>query len=452
MAKTKTKFFCRECGQESTRWLGRCPGCGEWNTFVEERIEKSEHKNVKGAVMATPLTEIEIVEGQRMDTGSTELNRVLGGGVVAGALILLSGEPGIGKSTLFLQMAEFLSRQTDVLYVSGEESARQIKLRADRMNIASPRVHILTETSLETVRSEVLSKDYRVLFIDSIQTMVLDELQSAPGSVSQVREGAAFLLKLAKENEITVFLVGHVTKEGAIAGPRVLEHIVDTVLYFEGDQHHIFRLLRAVKNRFGPANEIGVFEMRGDGLVEVENPSMLFMGDSPHAAAGSAVAVTIEGTRPLLVEIQALVTPTVFVPPRRTVNGMDYHRLLMLLAVLDKRAGYSFSTRDVFINIAGGLEISEPAADLAVIAAVMSGLKEKPLGRTAFIGELGLTGEIRGVSQIEQRVREAEKFGFKECIVPQVNSPRLEKTAIKIYPVKTIEELLEMLSEAPHRK
>lgn len=450
MAKTKTKFFCRECGQESTRWLGRCPGCGEWNTFVEERIEKSEPKKVKGAVMATPLTEIETVEGQRMDTGSAELNRVLGGGVVAGALILLSGEPGIGKSTLFLQMAEFLSRQTEVLYVSGEESARQIKLRADRMNISSPRVHILTETSLETVRAEVLDKDFRILFIDSIQTMVLDELQSAPGSVSQVREGTAFLLKLAKEKEITVFLVGHVTKEGAIAGPRVLEHMVDTVLYFEGDQHHIFRLLRAVKNRFGPANEIGVFEMRGDGLVEVENPSLLFMGDSLHAAAGSAVAVTIEGTRPLLVEIQALVTPSVFAPPRRTVNGMDYHRLLMLLAVLDKRAGFSFSTRDVFINIAGGLEISEPAADLAVIAAVMSGLKEKPLGRTAFIGELGLTGEIRGVSHIEQRVREAEKFGFKECVVPQVNFSRLAKAAIKIYPVKTIEELLEMLSEAPH--
>jgi DNA repair protein RadA/Sms len=450
LAKTKTKFFCRECGQESTRWLGRCPGCGEWNTFVEERIEKSEPKKVKGAVMATPLTEIETVEGQRMDTGSAELNRVLGGGVVAGALILLSGEPGIGKSTLFLQMAEFLSRQTEVLYVSGEESARQIKLRADRMNISSPRVHILTETSLETVRAEVLDKDFRILFIDSIQTMVLDELQSAPGSVSQVREGTAFLLKLAKEKEITVFLVGHVTKEGAIAGPRVLEHMVDTVLYFEGDQHHIFRLLRAVKNRFGPANEIGVFEMRGDGLVEVENPSLLFMGDSLHAAAGSAVAVTIEGTRPLLVEIQALVTPSVFAPPRRTVNGMDYHRLLMLLAVLDKRAGFSFSTRDVFINIAGGLEISEPAADLAVIAAVMSGLKEKPLGRTAFIGELGLTGEIRGVSHIEQRVREAEKFGFKECVVPQVNFSRLAKAAIKIYPVKTIEELLEMLSEAPH--
>lgn len=445
MAKTKTRFFCRECGQESARWLGRCPGCGEWNTFIEERIEKFTSQDVKGAVQATPLTQIETVEGQRMNTGSSELNRVLGGGAVAGAMVLLSGEPGIGKSTLFLQMAEYLSRQTDVLYVSGEESARQIKLRADRMNISSPRVHIFTENSLESVRSEVLSKKYRVLFIDSIQTMLLEELQSAPGSVSQVREGAAFLLKLAKENEITVFLAGHVTKEGAIAGPRVLEHMVDTVLYFEGDHHHIYRLVRAVKNRFGPANEIGVFEMRGDGLVEVANPSMLFMGDSTRNAAGSAIAVTLEGTRPLLLEIQALVTSSVFVPPRRTVNGMDYHRLLMLLAVLDKRAGYSFSTRDVFINIAGGLEVSEPAADLAVLAAVMSGLKEKPLGRTAFIGELGLTGEIRGVSQIEQRIKEAEKFGFQKCVVPEINVSRLEKTALRLYPVRTIEEVLEIL-------
>lgn len=446
MAKAKTRFFCRECGQESTRWLGRCPGCGEWNTFIEERIEKTGSKEVRGAVQATPLSDIETMEGQRMDAGSAELNRVLGGGVVAGALVLLSGEPGIGKSTLFLQMAEYLSRQTNVLYVSGEESARQIKLRADRMNISSPKVHILTENSLETVRSEVLDKNYKVLFIDSIQTMVLEELQSAPGSVSQVREGTAFLLRLAKENEITVFLAGHVTKDGAIAGPRVLEHMVDTVLHFEGDQHHIFRLVRAVKNRFGPANEIGVFEMRGDGLAEVANPSMLFIGDSARVLPGSAIAVTLEGTRPLLVEIQALVTTSVFVPPRRTVNGMDYHRLLMLLAVLEKRAGYSFSNRDVFINIAGGLEVSEPAADLAVIAAVLSGLKEKPLGRTSLIGELGLTGEIRGVSQIEQRIREAEKFGFQECIIPQLNASRLPKnTGIKIYPVKAVEEVLEII-------
>lgn len=452
MAKSKTKFFCRECGQESTRWLGRCPGCGEWNTFVEERITgKSIQQTVKGAAQATPLTEIQTVEGHRIRTGSSELDRVLGGGVVAGAFVLLSGEPGIGKSTLLLQMAEYLSHQTEVLYVSGEESARQIKIRADRMNISSPKVHILAENSLENVQAEVLNKNYKVLFIDSIQTMVLDELQSAPGSVSQVREGAAFLLKLAKENEITVFLAGHVTKEGAIAGPRVLEHMVDTVLYFEGDGHHIYRLLRAVKNRFGPANEIGVFEMTGKGLEEVENPSLLFMGDNSSTAPGSAVAVTLEGTRPLLVEIQALVTSSVFVPPRRTVNGMDYHRLLMLLAVLDKRAGYSFSTRDVFVNIAGGLEVREPAADLAVIAAVMSGLKDKLLGRIALIGEIGLNGEIRGVSQLEQRIKEAEKFGFQRYIVPEINSARLKNGELnnqgsKIISVKTIEDVLEIIS------
>ncbi|RNC62764.1 MAG: DNA repair protein RadA [Candidatus Dichloromethanomonas elyunquensis] len=445
MAKTKTKFFCRECGQESMRWLGRCPGCGEWNTFIEERIEKPIGKDVKGAVQPTPLADIQTVEGLRMDTGSTELNRVLGGGVVAGSLILLSGEPGIGKSTLFLQIAKELSLHTDVLYVSGEESAAQIKLRADRMNITSSKVHILAENSLENIRFEVLNRNYRVLIVDSIQTMVLDDLQSAPGSVSQVREGAAFLLRLAKEYEITVFLVGHVTKEGAIAGPRVLEHMVDTVLYFEGDQHHIFRLLRAVKNRFGPANEIGVFEMSGRGLEEVVNPSMLFMGDHSRPMAGSAIAVTLEGTRPLLVEIQALVTSSIFIPPRRTVNGMDYHRLLMLLAVLEKRAGVTFNTRDVFVNIAGGLQIDEPAADLAVVASTISGIKDKPLGRTAFIGEVGLTGEIRGVSQIEQRIREAEKFGFEECIIPKVNSLKINRASCKISPVQTIGDVLEMI-------
>jgi DNA repair protein RadA/Sms len=446
VARLKTKFFCTECGQESTRWLGRCPGCGEWNTLVEEKIEKTASKLSRGVAEVTPLPKIATTEGQRLDTGSAELNRVLGGGAVVGSLVLISGEPGIGKSTLLLQMAAHLSHNADVLYVSGEESARQIKIRADRMNIHSSRVHILTENSLDRVHSIVLENNYKVLFIDSIQTMVLDQLQSAPGSVSQVREGAAFLLKLAKEHEITVFLVGHVTKDGAIAGPRVLEHMVDTVLYFEGDGHHIFRLLRAVKNRFGPTNEIGVFEMRGDGLAEIDNPSMLFIGDrSRQAAIGSAVVATMEGTRPLLVEIQALVTSSPFAPPRRTVNGMDYHRLLMLLAVLDKRAGYSFTTRDVFVNVTGGLEIKEPAADLAVIAAVMSGLKEKSVGRTALIGELGLTGEIRGVSQIEQRVKEAEKFGFERCIIPEMNAGRLQSGSMKIHPVRTIEEVLEIL-------
>lgn len=444
MANRKTSFFCTACGQESARWLGRCPECGEWNTFAEEKIEKSVAKVLKGVAQAAPLNAIETMEGQRMSTGSAELDRVLGGGAVAGALVLLSGEPGIGKSTLFLQMAEYFSRQSEVLYVSGEESARQIKLRAERMHIFSSRLHILPENSLDTVRSAVLTEGYGVIFIDSIQTMVLDDLQSAPGSVSQVREGAAFLLKLAKEKEITVFLAGHITKDGAIAGPRVLEHMVDTVLYFEGDQHHIFRLLRAIKNRFGPANEIGVFEMRGDGLYEVDNPSTLFLGNREKAVAGSAVVVTMEGTRPLLVEIQALVTPTVYVPPRRTANGMDYHRLLMLLAVLDKRAGFSFGSRDVFVNVAGGLTIDEPAADLAVIASLLSALKDKILAPAAYIGEIGLTGEIRGVPQIEQRIKEAEKFGFKICYIPEVNAKRAESAKVQVIPVQRIEEFLEI--------
>lgn len=446
MARIKSRFFCRECGQESARWLGRCPGCGEWNTLVEETVKTSSSKEVKGIAQAVPLISVELAEGHRLATGSSELDRVLGGGAVNGAFILLSGEPGIGKSTLFLQMAEYFSRSAEVLYVSGEESAAQIKLRADRLDISSSRIHVLTETSLESVRAELLSKDYGVLFIDSIQTMILDQLQSAPGSVSQVREGAAFLLKLAKEQEITVFLSGHVTKDGAIAGPRVLEHMVDTVLYFEGDRHHIFRLLRAVKNRFGPANEIGVFEMRGDGLAEITNPSTIFIGDASSKASGSAVAVTLEGTRPLLVEIQALVSSSVFSPPRRTVNGVDYHRLLMLLAVLERRGGYSFGARDVFVNVAGGLNINEPSADLAVVAAIISALREKPLPGTAFIGELGLTGEIRGVSQIEQRVREAEKFGFRECLVPEVNISRLISPNCRVYPVRTIEGVLEHLN------
>jgi len=446
LSKNKTKFFCRECGQESARWLGRCPGCGEWNSFIEERVEKASPKDKsKGVAQATPLTNIETLEGQRIDCGGEELNRVLGGGIVAGAFVLLSGEPGIGKSTLFLQMAESLSRYTDVLYVSGEESAGQIKLRADRIKLSSFAVHILTENSLNAVCETVLKHNYRILFIDSIQTMVVDELQSAPGSVSQVREGAAWLQRLAKENDITVFLAGHVTREGAIAGPRVLEHMVDTVLYFEGDQHHIYRLLRTVKNRFGPANEIGVFEMRGDGLKEVANPSLLFMGDSLQKAAGSAIAVMMEGTRSLLVEIQSLVSTSVYVPPRRTVNGMDYHRLLMLLAVLEKRAGFPFGARDVFINIAGGLEVSEPAADLAVIAALISGLKEKPLSHTAFIGELGLTGEIRGVAQIEQRIREAEKFGCSKIVIPEVNCKHLGISNQRLRPVKNVEEFLEFI-------
>lgn len=447
MAKAKTKFFCRECGQESARWLGRCPGCGEWNTFIEEKLDKiSVNEKRKGAAFATPLSEILAIDQVRMETNSQELDRVLGGGLVPGSFVLLSGEPGIGKSTLLLQMADRLAQNCKVLYLSGEESPAQIKLRADRLGITAAGLDIMTETSLNQVQDTVLEKEYKVLFVDSIQTMILEELQSAAGSISQVREGAAFLLRLAKEHNITVFLIGHVTKDGNIAGPRVLEHMVDTVLYFEGDQHHIFRLVRAVKNRFGAANEIGVFEMRGDGLAEVSNPSLVFMGEGNQRIAGSAVAVIMEGTRPLLVEIQALVTPSVYTPPRRTANGMDYHRMLMLLAVLDKKTGSSFAAKDVFINVAGGIRIEEPSADLAVISAIMSGHRDKPLPKLAMIGELGLTGEIRGVSHLEKRIKEAEKFGFEGCIIPKLNSQLTKaRGKFKLIPAASIEEAFDIL-------
>jgi DNA repair protein RadA/Sms len=396
----------------------------------------------RGAAKAAPLSEITSVEIERLDTGNAELNRVLGGGAVPGSFVLISGEPGIGKSTLLLQLADYMSQEYNVLYVSGEESARQIKIRADRLGISATRLHILTETMLNQIKEIVLKNDYQILIIDSIQTMMLEELESAPGSVSQVREGAAFLMKLAKEKNKIIFLVGHITKEGNIAGPRVLEHMVDTVLCFEGDQHYIYRLLRAIKNRFGPANEIGVFEMRGNGLCEITNPSAVFLGSRASDVAGSAVAVTMEGSRPLLVEIQALVTPTVFNPPRRTVNGMDYHRLLMLLAVLDKRIGSMLNSRDVFINIAGGLRIDDPAVDLAVIGAILSAISDVPLPKTALIGEIGLTGELRGVSQIEQRIREAEKLGFEGCIIPSVNQQSLTDNSCRIYPVSTLGEAI----------
>ena len=446
MAKIKTKYFCKECGQESPRWLGKCPACGDWNTFVEERISVSSSRSTdRGAALAAPLSEITSQEIERLDAGNSELNRVLGGGAVPGSFVLISGEPGIGKSTLLLQLADFMSQSNNVLYVSGEESASQIKIRADRLEISSPRLHILTETNLSRIKEIAIKDNYHVLVIDSIQTMMLEDLESAPGSVSQVREGAAFLMRMAKEHNIIIFLVGHITKDGNIAGPRVLEHMVDTVLCFEGDQHYIYRLLRTIKNRFGPANEIGVFEMRGSGLVEIPNPSEVFLGSRTSDIAGSAVAVTIEGSRPLLVEIQSLVTPTVFNPPRRTVNGMDYHRLLMLLAVLDKRIGNVFYARDVFINIAGGLRIDDPAVDLAVIGAILSAMNDTPLPKLALIGEVGLTGELRGVSQIEQRIREAEKLGFEGCIIPSVNSFTYTGSDCKIYPVSTLVEAIKYL-------
>lgn len=446
MAKVKTRFFCQECGQESARWFGKCPGCGEWNTLVEEVLERSPSKRGNIQASATPLTEIQVQEEDRISSGNLELDRVLGGGIVPGSFVLLGGEPGIGKSTLLLQTAGALAKTTDVLYVSGEESGKQIKLRAERLGIQEPRLQILAETRLEVARDVAAALRPGLVIIDSIQTMVLEELQAAAGSVSQVREGAAFLMRFAKEEEIPVFLVGHVTKEGAIAGPRVLEHIVDTVLYFEGDRHHVYRLLRGVKNRFGSTNEIGVFEMQGTGLVEVPNPSKLFLGELSDAAPGSAVAVLMEGSRPMLVEIQALVTSTVYGQPRRTATGVDYNRVLMLLAVLDKKIGFHLGSQDVFVNIAGGIRIDEPGVDLAIIAAIASSVRELPLKRLALIGEVGLTGEVRGVSQIESRVKEAMKLGFEGCIIPAVNASVFESiSGFEIIPVRTVEEAVRAL-------
>lgn len=448
LAKVKTRFFCQACGQESARWFGKCPGCGEWNTLVEEVLERSASKRTPTGVKATPLTQIQVLEEERVSSESQELNRVLGGGIVPGSFVLLGGEPGIGKSTLLLQTAGLLAKTMDVLYISGEESEKQIKLRAQRLGIKESRLHILTETRLEVVKDVAVAMQPGVLIVDSIQTMVLEELQAAAGSVSQVREGAAFLMRLAKEEEIPIFLVGHVTKDGAIAGPRVLEHIVDTVLYFEGDRHHVYRLLRAVKNRFGSTNEIGVFEMHEEGLVEVPNPSRVFLGENSSTAPGSSVAVVMEGSRPLLVEIQALVTPATYGPPRRTTTGVDFNRVLMLLAVLDKKVGFHLGAQDVFINIAGGIRIEEPGVDLACIAAIASSMRDRSLKRYALIGEVGLTGEVRGISQIENRVKEAMKLGFEGCIIPQVNASVVKSQRdFKVIPVRTVEEAVQVMFE-----
>ncbi|MDI6812702.1 MAG: DNA repair protein RadA [Desulfitobacteriaceae bacterium] len=445
MGKTKTRYFCQACGQETARWFGKCPGCGEWNTLVEEVVERSTVHARARTVEAVPLPDILITAEARVDSGIEELNRVLGGGMVPGSFVLLAGEPGIGKSTLTLQMAAAMARSRPVLYVSGEESGKQIKLRAERLGISSEHLSILAETNLNLVRDVALAMRPGFIIVDSIQTMVLEEIQAAAGSVSQVREGAAYLMRLAKEEEIPVFLVGHVTKEGSIAGPRVLEHIVDTVLYFEGDRNHVFRILRAVKNRFGSTNEIGVFEMRGNGLYEIPNPSALFMGERLSRTPGSSVAVLMEGTRPLLVEIQALVTAGTYGPPRRIVTGVDYNRLLMLLAVLDKRVGLHLSSQDVFVNIAGGVRIEEPGVDLALVAAVASSYKDVPLKPFALIGEVGLTGEVRGVSQIESRVREAAKLGFIGCVIPEMNASQLKDLDFPLMQVRRVEEAIDIL-------
>jgi DNA repair protein RadA/Sms len=425
MAKTRTVYICQNCGRHSVRPLGRCPNCGEWGTLVETIIDEApvSRPRAAGIPRAQPqrLPEVRTDGLDRLPIPIEEFSRVLGGGVVPGSLVLVSGDPGIGKSTLLLQMTAMMAQTAGpVLYVSGEESAHQIKMRADRLGLRADDLYLLTETALEAIVEHMQNLAPRVLVIDSIQTMHVSELESAPGNISQIRACAARLQEVAKSTGVAVFLVGHVTKEGIIAGPRVLEHIVDTVLYLEGDRFHTFRLLRAVKNRFGATAEVGVFEMQARGMVEVANPSEAFLAERLVNAAGSSIAVTMEGTRPLLVEVQALSSPTSFPNPRRTANGVDFNRLLLLTAVLSKRVGLRLHDQDVFVNIVGGLQIGEPAADLAVAVAIASSRHDRPVAAdVALVGEVGLSGELRAVGQLGTRLREAAKLGFSRCIVPR---------------------------------
>lgn len=426
MAKSKTKFYCTECGYESAKWYGKCPGCQAWNSMVEETESVIKTQGMNSQLFHSkekPLSIINIESSKeaRVHTGIGELNRVLGGGIVPGSLILVGGDPGIGKSTLLLQTSHALTQSgLRVLYVSGEESVRQTKLRADRLGALSPELYVLCETNMDLVEEAIESVKPQFLVIDSIQTVYIPEVTSAPGSVTQVRECTARFMRVAKGLGIATVLVGHVTKEGAIAGPRLLEHMVDCVLYFEGERHHTYRLLRAVKNRFGSTNEIGIFEMNEVGLVEVENPSELFLSERPLGVAGSTVVASMEGTRPVLVELQALISSTHFPSPRRMCTGIDHHRMGLIIAVLEKRMGMFLQNQDAYLNVAGGVKLDEPAVDLAIAVSIASSFRDIPTKPfDVMFGEVGLTGEVRGVSRVEQRVKEAEKLGFKRIILPE---------------------------------
>ena len=453
MAKAKkTVFFCQNCGYEANKWLGQCPMCKEWNTFVEETISTARSSVVKQArdVHPVSLAQVETDAEERIFTNIKELDRVLGGGIVPGSLVLVGGDPGIGKSTLLLQVCQKLCKaKRKVLYISGEESLKQIKLRANRMGEFTDELRLLCETNLETIRYMIETNKPEVVVIDSIQTMYSEEVASAPGSVSQVRESTNVLMQIAKGLNITIFIVGHVTKEGTVAGPRVLEHMVDTVLYFEGDRHASYRILRGVKNRFGSTNEIGVFEMRQDGLREVENPSEFMLQGKPENASGSVVACSMEGTRPILLEVQALVCKTNFGMPRRTTTGTDFNRVNLLMAVLEKRAGLRLADYDAYVNIAGGIKMNEPAIDLAIVMAIASSYKNRPIDeRTIVFGEVGLSGEVRAVSMPEQRIAEAKKLGFATCIIPQVCKDMVkDMKGIEIIGVSCIGDVMRLLSK-----
>ena len=451
MKKNETVFVCQNCGHNSRKWLGKCPECGEWNSLLEERAKptrRTRNDFKMRDVAAVPYEEIETQNDVRVSSGITEFDRVLGGGIVPGTLVLIGGDPGIGKSTLLLQVANSLgAKDTVVLYVSGEESERQIKLRGERLNVAAKDLYLLPETNLENIFHEVDRLKPGAIIVDSIQTVFSAVIESAPGSVSQVREVAHQFLLLAKNRGVPVFLIGHVTKDGSIAGPRALEHIVDTVLYFEGERHHNHRIVRATKNRFGAANEVGVFEMTGEGLIPVANPSQMFLQERPQDAAGSVVTACMEGTRPLLVEVQALVSGSKYGTGRRMTQGVDQNRVALLIAMLEKRVGFQMLGDDVFVNIAGGLEVDEPAADLGVVAAIVSSFKNVPINpQIAVFGEVGLTGEVRGTMQAAVRAREAQALGFTKVLMPKSNAAGLERMlGLSVVGVRSVDEALQEL-------
>ncbi len=449
--KIKTVFFCQDCGYESSKWMGQCPGCKAWNTFVEETVKPVKTSGLSSGTNVKPvsLSEIEIGHEERFDTSMQELNRVLGGGLVKGSLVLVGGDPGIGKSTLLLQTAGNLaSISKNILYVSGEESLQQIKLRANRLGNFNDNVKFMSETGLDSIEGVINKTKPDIVIIDSIQTMCNENVSSAPGSVSQIRESTGVLLRIAKGLGISIFIVGHVTKEGQVAGPRVLEHMVDTVLYFEGDRHASYRILRAVKNRFGSTNEIGVFEMLDTGLAEVKNPSEFMLSGKPLNACGSIVTCSIEGTRPFLIEIQALVTKTNFGFPRRQTNGTDFNRVNLLMAVLEKRVGLNIGDFDAYVNIAGGLKITEPSLDLGICLAIISSFRNQPISdKWIAFGEVGLSGEVRAVNMAQARVQEAQKLGFSTCIVPKVLEASLKKNIsdIEIIGVSSLSDVIKLL-------
>ncbi|MFH1118404.1 MAG: DNA repair protein RadA [Bacteroidota bacterium] len=452
MAKTKTAFFCRNCGAQSPKWIGKCTSCGEWNTYVEEVIQRAEPGlsqkfSLNRQSSPTLITDVELSGENRIDTGNNELNRVLGGGLVAGSVVLVGGEPGIGKSTLMLQVA-LTMKNLRVLYVSGEESEQQIRMRAERLGMGSNECYILTETSTADILSHTAKLNPGIVIIDSIQTLTSDNIDASAGSISQIRETASELQRFAKTVNVPVFLIGHITKDGTIAGPKLLEHMVDTVLQFEGDRNYGYRILRSVKNRFGSTSELGIYEMQSNGLREVSNPSEILITQHEEPVSGTAVAATIEGLRPMLIETQALVSSAAYGTPQRSCTGFDTRRLNMLLAVLEKRSGFKLGTKDVFLNIAGGLRVDDPATDLAVVSAVLSSNIDIPIGsKTCFAAEVGLSGEIRPVTRAEQRVSEAEKLGFETIVISKLNLKAAKSAAktIKVIPVGKIEDVFSLL-------